>query len=151
MLVRRYRQETVVMATAIVAHVLYRRLVARTLGMDLFARLRLRGEVVLGRDEVVREVRAVRDRLVDLQANGRVHLYHDLVHADPEAIVERALSVWSGYHTRTAAKDLGPEITAEDPTLLLYYQNRLVPFALDLCDESDLPAAREIAAIGRKL
>ncbi len=150
-LVRRYREETVIMATAIVAHVLYRRLVARTPGMDLFARLRLRGEVALGRDEVVREVGTLRDRLVALQAEGRVRVYEDLVEADPEAIVDRALTVWSGYHTKVAAKDLGPEITAEDPTLLLYYQNRLVPFALELCDESDLPAAREIAAIGRKL
>lgn len=149
-LVRRYRQETVVMATAIVAHVLYRRLVSRTLGMDLFARLRLRGEVTLGRDEVIREVGTLRDRLVELQRQGRVRVYEDLVDADPEAIVERALTVWSGYHTKVAAKDLGAEITAEDPTLLLYYQNRLVPFALDLCDEDDVPAAREIAALGRQ-
>jgi glycerol-3-phosphate O-acyltransferase len=38
----------------------------------------------------------------------------------------------------------------EDPGLLLYYQNRLVPFAEDIVgsDPEDQRAAREIAALG---
>ncbi|MEM9072114.1 MAG: 1-acyl-sn-glycerol-3-phosphate acyltransferase [Myxococcota bacterium] len=147
-LVRRFREETVVMATAIVAHVLYRRLVARTPGMDFFGRLRLRGEVSFSREELAAEVGKLRDRLVELQGQGAVRVYDELIDMDPADIVSRAMSVWSGYHTRTAAKDLGPEITAEDPTLLLYYQNRLVPFAVDVCDSGDAAAAREIGTIG---
>ena len=43
-----------------------------------------------------------------------------------------------------------PEITAEDPTLLLYYQNRLVPFAQKLAGPDDAEAARQIAAMGAR-
>ncbi len=147
-LVRRYREETVLMATSLVAHVLYRRVVRSTPGVDFFARLRSRGEVSFSREELAREVGELRDRLVTLQQRGEVRLNASLIDAEPMAIIERALEVWSGYHTRTAAKDLGTEITAEDPTLLLYYQNRLVPFATDVCSDADAPAAREIGLIG---
>ena len=33
-------------------------------------------------------------------------------------------------------------------TLLLYYQNRLVPFAVDVCGSEHESAAREIAQLG---
>ena len=63
--------------------------------------------------------------------------------------VERALAVWNGYHTRVAAKELESTVTAEDPTLLLYYQNRLVPFATRVVTNAqDEAAAAEIAHIG---
>ena len=147
-LIRRFRQETVLMATSLVAHVLFRRLVRETPGMDFFARLRLRGEVSLGRDELSREVSVLRDRLLILEDRGEVRLNQSLKAMSGEEIVARALRVWNGYHTRSAAKEIGPEIAAEDPVLLLYYQNRLVPFAVDLSETVDTPAAREIGTIG---
>ncbi len=146
-LVRRFRHETVLMSTALVAHVLWRRIVAHSPGADLFSRLRMRGEVTVGKEEVTREVAELRDRLLGLQKQGKVRLNLWLAEAEPEAIVARALRVWNGYHTRMAAKDVGREIVAEDPTLLLYYQNRLVPFATRVCGEHER-AAREIAQLG---
>lgn len=136
------------MATAVVAHVLYRRLVRQTLNMDLFGRLRLRGEVSVARDELIRDIGETRDRLRTLEQEGEVFLSHSIRDADPDAILRRALDVWNGYHNRTAAKDLGVEITVEDPALLLYYQNRLVGFAERIAGPSDLEAAREIGAAG---
>ncbi|MEM6956216.1 MAG: 1-acyl-sn-glycerol-3-phosphate acyltransferase [Myxococcota bacterium] len=145
-LVERFPKDTVIMATALVAHVLYRRLVRQTLTLDLFTRLRLRGDVSVARDEFEREVGETRDRLCELEAKGCVRLSDSIRDAEPAVIVKRALDVWNGYHSRTAAKDLGVEITAEDPTLLLYYQNRLVPFAADLAGPADAEAARAIGA-----
>ncbi|MFW5920397.1 MAG: 1-acyl-sn-glycerol-3-phosphate acyltransferase, partial [Polyangiales bacterium] len=122
LLVERYREETVLMATQIVAHVLFRRLVRNTPGLDLFARLRLRGEVAIPRTELVREVGELRDHLVEMERAGMVHVSPFVREKSPEEMVERVLDVWNGYHSRVAARDLGTEITAEDPTLLLYYQ-----------------------------
>ncbi|MCB9615715.1 MAG: 1-acyl-sn-glycerol-3-phosphate acyltransferase [Sandaracinus sp.] len=148
-LVDRYRQETVLMATSLVAHVLFRRLVRETPGLDLFARLRVRGEITMPREELVAEVGALRDRLLELQAQNVVRINDAIATLDPRILVDRALAVWNGYHTRVAAKVLGADVTAEDPTLLLYYQNRLVPFATRVvtCAE-DEAAAAEIARIG---
>jgi len=146
-LVRRFRHETVLMSTALVAHVLWRRIVDASPGADLFSRLRMRGEVSMAKEEVVAEVAELRDRLLGLQRKGKVRLNRWLAAADPAVVVDRALRVWNGYHTRMAARDVGREIVAEDPTLLLYYQNRLVPFATRVCGEHER-AAREIAQLG---
>ncbi|MEZ4248262.1 MAG: 1-acyl-sn-glycerol-3-phosphate acyltransferase [Polyangiales bacterium] len=148
-LVDRYRQETVLMATSLVAHVLFRRLVRETPGLDLFARLRVRGEITMPREELVAEVGALRDRLLELQAQNVVRINDAIATLDPRILVDRALAVWNGYHTRVAAKVLGADVTAEDPTLLLYYQNRLVPFATRVVTRAeDEAAAAEIARIG---
>jgi glycerol-3-phosphate O-acyltransferase len=151
LLVDRFREETVIMASQAVAHVLYRRLVRNTPGLDVFARLRLRGEVSMARDELLTELGALRDRLMELERQGLVHVSPFLRSAMPEQALERALDVWNGYHSRVAARDLGTEITAEDPTLLLYYQNRLVPFAERCAPEGDRSAAREIGTMEVRL
>ncbi|MDH5493333.1 MAG: hypothetical protein OEY14_15370, partial [Myxococcales bacterium] len=147
LLVERLRAETVLMSTSLVAHLLFRRLVALTPGMDLFARLRLRGEVSISREELERRTERARAALLELEEQGRVRLSRFLHEASGAQIVSRALAAWQGYHSRTAAKDLGVEITADDPTLLLYYQNRLVPFAEDIADEDERLAAREIGML----
>ncbi len=146
-LVDRYRCETVIMSTHVVAHVLYRRLVRSTPHVDVFGRVRHRGDVSMPREELVREVGEARDRLVSLERSGLVRVSPFLHQETASGIVERALRAWTGYHSRAAALDLGVEVTAEDPTLLLYYQNRLVPFATAIADEANAEAARDIAKI----
>ncbi len=136
-LVTRYRAETVVMSTQLVAHVLYRRLVRSTEGVDLFARLRMRGEVSMGRADLLADVGETRDRLLGLAQEGAVHVSALLTDATPEQIVERALGAWTGYHSRFAALEQGAQVSIEDPTLLLYYQNRLVPWADHIAGETD--------------
>jgi glycerol-3-phosphate O-acyltransferase len=148
MLVDKYQQETVMMSSNVVAHVLFRRLVRTTPGIDLFARLRMRGEVAMEREELLRDIGATRDRLLDLEARGRVRVSPFLRDARPEQMLELGMDAWNGYHSRVAARDAGTSIVAEDPTLLLYYQNRLVTFAVELAGEEDAQAAREIHALG---
>ncbi len=148
-LVKRFREETVLMSTNLVAHVLWRRLVAATPNMDLFARLRVRGEVNVSRAELEAEVGALRDRLLELEAEGATRLNQSLHDDTAEELVTRALSVWDGYHTRQPAKNLGVDITADDPAMLLYYQNRLGPLAPDVVtEECHVEAAREIGTLG---
>jgi glycerol-3-phosphate O-acyltransferase len=66
----------------------------------------------------------------------------------PEELLERALSFWNGYHDSTAAMREGAQIVIGDPSLLLYYQNRCVPFAEDIASPEQLKAASEIERLG---
>ncbi|NOY93146.1 MAG: hypothetical protein GXP55_18330 [Deltaproteobacteria bacterium] len=150
LLAERFRSETVVMSTQLVAHVLFRQLVAATPGLGIFARLRLRGEVSVPREELVKQIGQTRDALRELSERGEIHLSKNLREASASELLDRALSIWNGYHSRVAARDLGVEVTAEDPTLLLYYQNRLVAFAEAIAPPEQLEAAREIGQIGVK-
>ena len=148
MLAQRYEEDTVLMSTQVVAHVLFRDLVQSTPGMDLFARLRLRGEIGLDCETLCQELGEARDRLRGLEAKGRVRT-SDVVKEDtPTELLERALSFWNGYHDSTAATLEGDRVVLGDPALLLYYQNRLVPFAEDIASPDQLQAACEIENLG---
>jgi len=147
-LAKRYEGDTVLMSTQVVAHVLFRHLVQATPGMDLFARLRLRGEIGLDRETLCDELGEARDRLLELEAKGRVRT-SDVVKEDtPSDLLERALSFWNGYHDSTAATLEGDRVVLGDPSLLLYYQNRLVPFAEEIASPEQLQAACEIESLG---
>ena len=60
----------------------------------------------------------------------------------------KALSFWNGYHDSTAASLEGDRVVLRDPSLLLYYQNRLVPYAEEIADPNQLQAACEIEKLG---
>lgn len=147
-LLARYRCETVLMTTQLVAHVLFRRLVRETPGVDLFGRLRFRGEVRIAREQLVADLGATRARAITLEESGQVRLSRALRHDSPDDLLDSAMAVWDGYHTRTVARQIGPDIVAEDPTMLLYYQNRVVDYAEPLACEADQPAARELSLLG---
>jgi len=147
-LAKRYEQDTVLMSTQVVAHVLFRDLVQSSPGLDLFARLRLRGEVGLDRETLCRELGEARDRLCALEERGRVRNSEDVKQDTPNELLERAMSYWSGYHDSIAATLEGERVVIGDPSLLLYYQNRLVPFAEDIADSAQLRAACEITNLG---
>jgi glycerol-3-phosphate O-acyltransferase len=145
---QRYEEDTVLMSTQVVAHVLFRELVQSTPRMDLFARLRLRGEIGIDCDVLCQQLGETRDRLRELEAKGRVRT-SDVVKEDtPEELLERALKFWNGYHDATAASLEGDRVVLGDPSLLLYYQNRLVPFAEEIASPEQLRAACEIENLG---
>ena len=147
-LAQRFEQDTVLMSTQVVAHVLFRKLVQSTPGMDLFARLRLRGEISIDCETLRRELGEACDRLGELERRGRVRT-SEVVKEDTSAqLLERALSFWNGYHDSTAATLEEDRVVLRDPSLLLYYQNRLVPFARDIADPEQLEAACEIETLG---
>ena len=149
-LAQRYEKETVLMSTQVVAHVLFRDLVQQTPGMDLFTRMRLRGEIGVDSEALCRELGETRDRLFALERQGRVRTSEVVKEDTPEELLERALSFWSGYHDSTAATREGDQIVIGDPSLLLYYQNRLVPFAEDIAGPEQLKAACEIELLGAR-
>ena len=66
-IVEHYRRETVIMTTQLVAHILFRKLTRETPGMDLFGRVRRRGEITWDHAEYVRSDGETRDRLREQQ------------------------------------------------------------------------------------
>ncbi|MEM8606371.1 MAG: 1-acyl-sn-glycerol-3-phosphate acyltransferase [Myxococcota bacterium] len=144
----RYERDTVLMSTQVVGHVLFRNLVQQTPGMDLFSRLRLRNEIGINRKLLVKDIGEARDRLMELERNGAVHISDVVREEAPDALLEQALTFWNGYHNATAASPQDSDIVVGDPSLLLYYQNRLVPFAERIADSGQHKAACEIEALG---
>ena len=142
-IVRSYERDTVLMSTNLAAHVVYRNLVRSTPELDLLGRMRRRGELVMTREELLAELGQVRDALCRASDDGLVRLSDFCRDQDPSVILARALSTWT-YHTRLPVRDLGPELVAEDPMLLMYYQNRMANLAVEVADEPNMAAAREI-------
>lgn len=144
-----YERETVVMPTQLLAHVIFRRMVRATPGLDLFSRLRHRGDIAIPAAELASELGDCRDRLLELERQGRVHVDALLRREHPERVLERCLATWDGYHLRPVARPSSGSILAEDPNLLLYYSNRVRPFALDIAGgvEADRVAARDISVM----
>ena len=109
--------------TNLVAHVLFRRLVRETSGVDLFARMRRRGEVALDRKEVIEQVGAARDGLLELERAGSVRVGSFLRRERPEVIVDRVITAWDGYHSKTIVRqgrggaEGGGRVVIEDPPL----------------------------------
>jgi glycerol-3-phosphate O-acyltransferase len=147
-LVEHYRRETVIMTTQLVGHVLFRKLVQETPGVDLFGRVRRRGELKMEFDDYVRSYSETRDRLRQLALAGQIHLNSFVETNSAERAFERATDIWSGYHSKPVVHQDGGHIVFDDPALLLYYQNRLVPFAEAIAGEPERRAAREISALG---
>jgi len=150
-LVEHYRRETVIMTTQFVAHVLFRHLVQATPGVDLFGRVRRRGEVAWDHADYVRDYNETRDRLRELSANGQLHLDSYLDTDSAERALERASAAWDGYHTKIMVHIDDGKVVIDEPGMLLYYQNRLVPFAEQLAGADQQRAAQEIAALAGDL
>jgi len=144
-----YLTETVVMPAQLVAHVVFRRMVRATPGLDLFARLRHRGDIAIPAEELAAEVGETRDRLLELERAGRVHVSGPVRRDAPHRLLDRTLEAWGGYHSRQVARLQSGSVVAEDPNLILYYSNRLRPWAVELADDhpADRAAARDIAVM----
>jgi glycerol-3-phosphate O-acyltransferase len=116
--------------------------------MDLFTRMRLRGEIGFDCEPLCRELGETRDRILELESHGRTRTSEVVKEDTPEQMIERALAFWNGYHTSTAASLEGARVIIHDPSLLLYYQNRLVPYAEEIATPEQMPAACEIQNLG---
>lgn len=146
----RFLRDTVIMSSQLVAHVLFRAVVKATPGVDLFGRLRYRGDVSMPVDELYRQIAEARDALLELERANQVRVSPALRNETPEYLVDRSIAFWDGYHTRTVARRSGTDMVAEDPTLLLYYQNRLVPYAQRIAPKELADVATEITRMVRK-
>ncbi|MBI2897690.1 MAG: 1-acyl-sn-glycerol-3-phosphate acyltransferase [Deltaproteobacteria bacterium] len=132
-LVDHFARETVLLSTHICARVLFEKLGAAFPDADLFQRLRLHGQLVVPRDEVVAGMDALRSRLVALEDQGKLRVGRVVRQARPAELLERALLAWRDYHGPHAAAEWREgQVALGDLELLYYYQNRLSVFGRHL-------------------
>ncbi len=121
---RAFARETVVLSTHVVAVACFARLRAASPTPDLFTVLRQR-DVVVPRDDIARDVLAIRDRLLAIEREGGVRLGDVVRGASGGDILDRALRAFAGYHAAPVLTPLPEGLLLSDTNLLFYYQNRL--------------------------
>jgi glycerol-3-phosphate O-acyltransferase len=125
-----FQEDTVVMATHVVAACAFERLRRAVGKADLFAVLRHRDDVTVSRAELAEDVDVMLSKLADLETQGRIVISPALVHRGSNAVVDDALRAFAGYHTQEVLTPRGSELVLRDTRLLFYYQNRLAAHGL---------------------
>jgi glycerol-3-phosphate O-acyltransferase len=120
-----YARDTVIMSTHVVAAACFNRLRKASPAGDLFTVLRQRDALTIPRDDLARDVVALRDELRALELDGDIVLGDYLRSASGGDIVERALRAFQGFHASPVLVSKPEGITLCDTNLLFYYQNRL--------------------------
>ncbi len=125
-LVRAYRRLTVFMPTHMVARSMWERLAAAAGTRDTFRLLRTgEGEAPV---ELVREdIARVRAALAERRDSGVLADRYQSMR--PGDVVDEALAMFRGYHTRPVVERVGERLIARDLRLLFYYQNRTAHIA----------------------
>jgi glycerol-3-phosphate O-acyltransferase len=148
--VEAYRRESVIMSTNIVASACFEHLRRKAPSGDLFTVLRLRDEVI-SRDDLAREVLRMRDQLLDLEKSGEVHVAASVRGCSGGDILSQAMRAFRGYHTMPVIEPHPDGVGLCDPSLLFYYQNRMVAHGLgwnphvSIADGARLPEIRSVA------
>jgi len=125
-----YESDTVAMSTHVVAAACFHRLREIAPAQDLFTVLRQRDVLTVPRDELARDVSAMREKMKEMEQRGQIRLGEHLRAASGGDIVERAARSFAGYHTARAIESRPNGIAIVDPNLLFYYQNRLAAHGL---------------------
>jgi glycerol-3-phosphate O-acyltransferase len=125
-----YARDTVAMSTHIVAAACFDRLRKISPAPDLFTVLRQRDVLTVPRDELAADVCALRDKMKELEVEGKIQLSEYIRQASGGDMVERAIRAFAGYHTTAALDSRANGIAICDPNLLFYYQNRLAAHGL---------------------
>jgi glycerol-3-phosphate O-acyltransferase len=125
---RAYRRETVLMATHLVAHVVWRRVCAALPGLDLYRRLRQPLDLAVGQATTLADIERLQAKL-----RGRGHLLGPHASATPQQVLDAALAAFASYHTSPAVeRAAGGDIAPGDRQLLYYYQNRVESLGVEL-------------------
>lgn len=115
-----YRKETVLMATHLVAHVVWRYIELTLPGLDVYRRLRQPLDLSLELPSLLADIEALQGRL-----RQRGHLLGPFASGSPQEVLDAALTAFASYHSEPAVLRAGDKIIPGDRQLLLYYQNRV--------------------------
>ncbi len=137
-LVKSYRENTVVMATHLVAAACFEHLFEQGRRADLYTTLRIHDERI-PRDTLARLVLEKRDRLTELERRGEVVVAAPIRAASGGDIVAQAMTAFRGYHTSPVLEPREDGIVLADPRLLFYYQNRLARHGLAYDADASVP------------
>jgi glycerol-3-phosphate O-acyltransferase len=120
-LVRHYRRLTVFLPTHLVCRSVYDRLAKRHGTRDVYRLLRF-SEHDVAESEIREDLVRYRDALAGHPEVGA--LAERYATTRPADLIEEALRMLRGYHTRPVLELVGERLVARDLRLLFYYQNR---------------------------
>jgi glycerol-3-phosphate O-acyltransferase len=131
-LVDTFHRGNTVMPTHLVSFAFFEELRRLNKGTDLYRLLRTGGaQDSLSLGELARAVDKLRDKLVAMEAEGRVRLDARARKDRADDLVLHALRALGTYHTRPALARTGDRICSRDRKLLYYYRNRLLGYGLE--------------------
>ena len=122
---RSYAKDIVVLSTHIVAAACFARLRKSSPAGDLFTVLRQRDALTVPRDDLARDVVALRDQLRVMEKEGKVTLGDFMRTSSGGDIIERALRAFQGFHAAPVLAPRSDGLAISDTNVLFYYQNRL--------------------------
>ncbi|MFO0677261.1 MAG: 1-acyl-sn-glycerol-3-phosphate acyltransferase [Polyangiaceae bacterium] len=125
-----YKRDTVIMATHLVATAAFDLLRKNEEKADVFALLRHTDDVVVARDVLAAKVERLRDRVRDLEREGKIVLAPSVAETSGDELVGTAMRAFSGFHTNPVLEARGQDLVLADTRLLFYYQNRLAAHGL---------------------
>lgn len=130
-LVLAYRRATVALPTTVLAFVVFELLRRRYPGVDVFRLLRMLGpDRTVSLDELRPLLGVALEALRGMAARGLIALAPQLLGGDVESVLAQGAATLSTYHLLPVLVQRGNELEVHDPTLLLYYRNRLDGYGL---------------------
>lgn len=127
-----YRTETVALPTSVLAFAMFECLRAQRPAGDLFRTLRAIGpEEIVPTHDLFRETERLLTRITALAAERRIVAGPELEPAHRAEVVHSALATFSTYHAAKVVERVAHGFACRDPSLLLYYRNRLDGFGLE--------------------
>jgi glycerol-3-phosphate O-acyltransferase len=126
----RYREDTVVMATHVVAAAAFDRLRKSVTKGDIFAILRHKDDVRVSRADLATDIDKLLERVREQEARGKLVIGPGLAHKPGDEVLHDALRAFAGYHTNEVLSPRGSDLLLYDTRLLFYYQNRLAAHGL---------------------
>lgn len=137
-LVAAFHHNAVALPSTVLAFVVFERLRRQLPQLDTFRLLRVLGpDAALSLQDLAPDLDAVLAQLARLEGQGAIVLAPELRAMSAAAVFEQGVSTLTRYHRVPALTRDGAALRVGDPTLLLYYRNRLDGYGLS----SALPGA----------
>src|SRR5205823_4469127 len=144
-LVTAFHKNSTVLASHLLAWVVFEALREQTPGFDLYRFLRgSDGDLAFA--EVARRAEQLRARIEMLATQGKIRLDERLRGRSGDELVLAGLRSLGIYHKRNVLERRGDRIVPVDRNLLYYYRNRLLGFGLEDPQAQDAPRAEGASA-----
>jgi glycerol-3-phosphate O-acyltransferase len=119
-----YLRDTVAMSTHVVCTAAFSRLRAQHPTADLFVLVR-QAETVVPTRELLSEIEATQNKLVELERRSEIVLAPAIRGATAQELLRDAERALNGYHSSAVLRTRDGGVALLDPKVILYYQNRL--------------------------
>jgi glycerol-3-phosphate O-acyltransferase len=130
-LIEAYKRDAVALPSSVLAFALFTCLCRRYPRLDLFRLLRVVGaNALVPLVELEPEVDRVLAALQPLAARGEIRLAPELAASGRVAVLGEGVSTLCAYHRPAALRRRADALEVTQPTLLLYYRNRLEGYGL---------------------